>query len=692
MPEPSPRRAPFVTDPLLRGVLTRRGFDPDDPETAALFARMMDVGPQPATGFFRGDIPAFVRGALGSVSNTVRGLGDLPLAIGRAAGVTDARIPARTPSLVEQVNPTAAGLGELGGTIGQMLIPARALAGIPQLRKLGVMGELRAAGFGTSEARAVLTQAELMGDVGLAAGRAARARTAAGVPGGILGGLQPEAIASRAIPAGGTFALLGAAQPGEISERLQRAAQGLEEGLVLGALGPPSGLSRLQNIGREMVAAGAAFGDEPIVEGIPLPGAMQTALFGVVAGGTRRAGRQIPEISRVTGKPIARGEALRRELPIRESLRAEGRTPRTPPLPVPREALEATDRLLRQAHQLELPFDSARMLYEAAIPRIVQARRGVEGKGPIPAGRVIVRLSERDLPTEPPVEVPGAAVNPQASRASAMGQVRQARQAQRDLQTVVELEGAPEARPPGVTPPELDPFRQRQGSYADAFGRAGEVLDARIRAEARIEAQRPTLSETRERGLQAREEALQSIRLRQTVAVERGDLILLDAAGEPLQASARPLIHHPDELAGLVGVQEAQRVSGYVVPPDSTGLVRVRPATLSETLRLDPRTRRRLLTLDETGEARLLDRAIAHEREIERLIVDERIEPTVVRAGLVEPGAHHPGPTTGPTARAIQKPSGVMKTPAGREVEALKRRARQRMKAFNAALRKGCGL
>lgn len=247
----------MITDPFTRRILEQSGADPDDPAVAARLAQAGHyVGQQPDTGV-AGNLAALGLGAYGSVENTVRGVADLPLALGRAAGVTDAQIGPRERSFVERANPNFAGAGALAGVIGQF-----ALGG-------GLAGKVL------------------------------------GKAGGMLGKL-PGPI-SRSLSGAASFGTFEGLQPGNLDERMSRALHGAKVGGIFGLLGAPPGSSRLRAALQGSAAAPLAFGSEPVLPDIPIPGLAQQILFGAGSGFLHGGKVKIPPESKTTGKPIADG-------------------------------------------------------------------------------------------------------------------------------------------------------------------------------------------------------------------------------------------------------------------------------------------------------------------------------------------------------------------------------------------------
>lgn len=338
----------FITDPLHRRALANLGYDPDDPRTVAqiILPRGLDPGAQPRTDLL-GDVQAFGRGAAGSVSNTLRGIGDLPLALGRMTGMTDARIDPRTPSFVEQANPAAAGFGSLTSTLAQMLFGGAALGRISALSRLSNAGRL----------------AEL-GPLGLSTGRASVAQSS------FLSGLQPTAMLGRGAQTGASFGLLELLQPGDIHERVGRAAEGTARGFVLGALGAPRGTPYIKSTLRDSLAGLAAFGNEPVIEGLDaIPPLVQNLAFGAGVGvfTAKRKTRKQTTTSLLNRVRSEGGQIIVEDVPTI----IEGREI----LPLPsydRRAVEL-DNLISRAG--ELPDDIRTNLYQSGLVRWINDSR-----------------------------------------------------------------------------------------------------------------------------------------------------------------------------------------------------------------------------------------------------------------------------------------------------------------------------
>jgi hypothetical protein len=101
----------------------------------------------------------------------------------------------------------------------------------------------------------------------------------------------------RGAQAGASFGLIESLQPGDVSERAGRAAEGAARGFVLGALGAPRGTPYLKTTLRDSVAGLAAFGNEPVIEGLDaIPPFLQNIGFGAAAGlltARRRTKKQV---------------------------------------------------------------------------------------------------------------------------------------------------------------------------------------------------------------------------------------------------------------------------------------------------------------------------------------------------------------------------------------------------------------
>ena len=247
---------PFITDPFTRRVLEQSGVNPDDPNVVARLSGQY-IGQQPDTGV-AGNIQALVGGAWGSLSNTARGAFDLPLAVGRAAGLTDARINPRQESFAERANPNFAGLGALGGVIGQF-----ALGGGLAAKGLGKLG-------------------------------------------GMLGKL-PTPVA-KGLGGAASFGAFEGLQPGELDERAAQFIHGARVGGIFSILGAPAAASRLRKMAQGAVAAPVAFGNEPVLPDVPIPPMVQQLLFGAGAAALHgKPNEPLPKTSRATGKPILRG-------------------------------------------------------------------------------------------------------------------------------------------------------------------------------------------------------------------------------------------------------------------------------------------------------------------------------------------------------------------------------------------------
>ncbi|RME06090.1 MAG: hypothetical protein D6812_02155 [Deltaproteobacteria bacterium] len=466
-------RLPFLTDPNIRGYIAQTTGLPPDSDEARAAAVMMGLHPgaQPPTGLV-GGVAALGLGAFGSVSNTVRGLLDLPLAAGRAAGLTEARIEPRTPTFTEQANPIPTGLGALGGTLAQFLVP-EALIG-----RVGAISRLRAAGeaetllglgarsrlariaaeregvlaraieeqraiqtaLGGGEAVGTGTLGELAADAVRRLGmrtpddavaafmqRVARRRKLS-----LFAGLGPEAIAGRAVPSALAFGAFEAAQPGDLDERLLAGLHGLKTGALLGALGAPAGIGRAAATVREAIAANVAFGGHKIIDA-PIPGPVQNAIFGAVAGALKPPKVAVPKVADILGRPAKTGPRIvydaRERKPggsLPPGARAETLVPdrfvvkdgklvrvvegrRGIRLPAANEGFESLSSLVGKAYEGELSAEIRKGLESSGIVyRAVNTRRQIERARPLtppeerhfnPDRRIILPGEEHIRPT-----------------------------------------------------------------------------------------------------------------------------------------------------------------------------------------------------------------------------------------------------------------------------------------------------
>lgn len=282
MPTPS-----FLTNPVARDWLSKRGFDPDDPVVAELARTLgLNLGDQPSTGL-GGDVSAFGRSAVRSIFDLGRGVADLPLALGRWTGFTDRRIEAGRPSPVEQVNSIPSGLGSLVGTLASFAVPETLLGRAGAVKKLQKLGRIEELGMPVSEVASLANRSQNMGRfAGEAASTDELLEFAHSLSGGmnLFSGLSPRAMIGRAATTAPSFALVEALQPGNIDERISRGVHGFLTGTTLGALGAPKGIGRGRSALRDSVAAIAAFGSEPIIPDTPIPGLLQQVLFGSAFG------------------------------------------------------------------------------------------------------------------------------------------------------------------------------------------------------------------------------------------------------------------------------------------------------------------------------------------------------------------------------------------------------------------------
>ena len=252
---------PFITDPTIRERISRKGLNPDDPAIIEAYVRSgRYMGPQPNEGF-SGDVGAFLQGTWRGLSNTVKGVANLPTAVGAFVGLNEnpAWWDYTEPTWTEKANPWASGAGNALGFIAPMVATGGvAGAGGVTARGLGALGKvLPAAGKAATALEAMAT-----------GGRAAR--------------LVPQALEAA------SFA--GLTTPGTIEERAASALQMGVFGAAQGALGAPLHLGRLKTAAWEGAVGALAGGltGSPIenVPGAWGGGAMGAAL-GFLTGGKK---------------------------------------------------------------------------------------------------------------------------------------------------------------------------------------------------------------------------------------------------------------------------------------------------------------------------------------------------------------------------------------------------------------------
>lgn len=408
-------RLPFVTDPNIRGYIVQRtGLDPDSPQGRVAALQLgLNPGVQPATGLL-GDVAAFGLGVYGSLANTARGLADLPLAASRELFGTEAAIGPRELSFVERANPAAAGLGQLVGTIGQFAVPEALIGRLGAIQKLRALGAAERAGvfpalgrLGRVEAGAagrLENFAKSPGVLGFGLTRGARTaedlsqfatnlapryglrtpdmaaveflrRAAAGARPGPLAelGLTPAQIASRAVPSGLSFAAFEAVQPGDIGDRLERGMHGLVTGLTLGALSSPAGRPLLESVLRDAAAASVAFQGQPILD-VPIPGLVQTALFGGLAGLMRP--KDVPKFDPKAFLESYKGRKIK--LPKRVVFDAREQRPvvQFPSGVRPQSTISPTQQESRKVYVLPRWMDGVQGALESSSELMTKAREG----------------------------------------------------------------------------------------------------------------------------------------------------------------------------------------------------------------------------------------------------------------------------------------------------------------------------
>lgn len=291
--------SPFLTNPVARDWLSKRGFDPDDPAVAELASQLgLNLGEQPSTSF-GGKVSAFGRSAARSVFDLGRGIADLPLSLGRWTKFTDARIESGRPSPVEQVNPVSSGLGSLVGTLASFAVPETLIGKVGAVSKLKKLGRIEELGLDATELASLANRST---NIRAAGGTAATTddllslanQLSPGFQRGILSGLSPRAMLGRAASTAPSFAAVEALQSGDLDERISRGFKGFVTGATLGALGAPQGLGRSRSALRDSIAAIAAFRTEPVIPDTPIPGILQQVLFGSAFGALKGSKQVFP--------------------------------------------------------------------------------------------------------------------------------------------------------------------------------------------------------------------------------------------------------------------------------------------------------------------------------------------------------------------------------------------------------------
>lgn len=352
---------PYISDPATLDALAeleKRNpgkYNPRDPEVRASLANAgRYMGEQPDQGAM-GAAKAFAQGAWqAGIENPARGIADLPLAVGRNLGMTERRIGPAEQSPEQEIHPIASNLGALGGTVGSIMLGGTALKALGAGRALPWLGRLEQAG------------------------NAAVAAESEAVP-ALLSGLQPAAIASRAVPAAMSGAAYGFVQPvesGGIEAHLQNAFETGKAFGIAGGLGAPAGLPRLAAATRGAVAANVAFPGQQIVPG-PVPSFVQNALLGGLDAIHAPEGRW----SKATGKEIAPQATLPQEVKIKGLL------------PAPRTMGENLADFVDKAQESgQSPHDNP--AFVAAAEQGVNQRRAAQGLPTLDELR-------RQAPTEP---------------------------------------------------------------------------------------------------------------------------------------------------------------------------------------------------------------------------------------------------------------------------------------------------
>lgn len=392
---------PFITNDYVRRSLGNIGVDPDDPEViAALLQGGEPIGAQPDPGLI-GGVKALEEGFGQSLANTVRGLKDIPLAVGRSLGLTDMRVNPSEPSYNQRAHPVMSGLGGLGSVLLQFMVPEFLIGKIPAVARIAQIGKMRELGVSEKAIQSILAKAEKTREAFFTERRAQAARSAFGglttdevsswalypkrvlnnalvaaqearTP-SILGGLHPQSILGRGVPSGLSFAAYSAAQPGDLPQRAQEALHGFGTGLVLGGLGSPSGLNRGQAAAREAIAALLAFRGEKVVDA-PIPGWAQSLMFGGVAGALKRPSGAFSYIKEPEPEPYPsepRSKYLRDVKPISKDYEESVINPREK-----EEVKKKAKELRKQVVTREISLKKAResleglvsSLYEGNIP------------------------------------------------------------------------------------------------------------------------------------------------------------------------------------------------------------------------------------------------------------------------------------------------------------------------------------
>lgn len=258
-----PSRPTFVSDPATRTWMSQRGLNPDDPNVVARAMQAgLPLGSQPNPGL-GGALLAAAQGFGQGVAN--QGLGIAGLGANLSNAILGTQIPPvqpMQPTPTMQMHPIAGGVGQLGEGLASLIAGGAALKGLGILKGAGEVGAI-----------------------------------------------------GRGAAIGAAF---GATQPGaaDIEQNLK---QGIVNAAQFGALEGVGALTaNFGKLGR--MAAGAAampaiFGNEPVIPGVPLPGAAQQAIFGGAFGalggkgrGAREAEAAGERISKTTGKPIVKAE------------------------------------------------------------------------------------------------------------------------------------------------------------------------------------------------------------------------------------------------------------------------------------------------------------------------------------------------------------------------------------------------
>lgn len=227
-----------VTNPFLRRRLLRDGIDPDSPYT---IQRLIDGGhtvddiwapddpDRPSTGVY-GNILATGSGFFRGLANTLLGVADLPLALGRTVGLTERRVDPFAPSAHELVNPNFSVAGQGASFLATMLAPM----GIA-----GLAGKTASSAARAVELANIARGTEVLANSGLRAQFLARAPDLA------------RALKYNAIFGGG-LGFVGT--PGDLGQRALTGIEGSFLGATQAALGPVPGQSLFPRLARGILA------------------------------------------------------------------------------------------------------------------------------------------------------------------------------------------------------------------------------------------------------------------------------------------------------------------------------------------------------------------------------------------------------------------------------------------------------